>query len=230
MELKKRLHDNVYYYTNIFDNPKDLVRIIEELESDPDSYEAISPWLTDFSARKRKDLFPDSIKRIQNKETKQLVETVITAMQQAVIKIAYTFVEDRNLNITPNISKMLDVCKYEPGGSIGLHFDGQDGDRSLLYTIVMYFNDEQKGGEVSFTIMDTDKQRPGNDLNDPNIDFWIKPEAGSALVFPSTHPYLHQSHPVTSGNKYMSTSFIFVDGYDHGNPEHVKKYRNKTEG
>jgi hypothetical protein len=220
----------VYYYTNIFDNPKDLVRIIEELESDPDSYEAISPWLTDFSARKRKDLFPDSIKRIQNKETKQLVETVITAMQQAVTKIAYTFVEDRNLNITPNISKMLDVCKYEPGGSIGLHFDGQDGDRSLLYTIVMYFNDEQKGGEVSFTIMDTDKQRPGNDLNDPNIDFWIKPEAGSALVFPSTHPYLHQSHPVTSGNKYMSTSFIFVDGYDHDNPEHVKKYRNKTEG
>jgi len=89
----------------------------------------------------------------------------------------------------------------------------------------MYFNDDYEGGEISFTVMDDSKQRPSSDLNDPNIDFWVKPKAGSVLVFPSQAPYYHQAHEVKSGYKYMSTSSIFIDGYDAFNPEHIKKYR-----
>jgi hypothetical protein len=73
--------------------------------------------------------------------------------------------------------------------------------------------------------MDETKQRPGSDLDDPNIDFWIKPTPGSVLIFPSQEPYYHQAHEVKSGFKYMSTSSIFVDGYDCYNPDHVKEYR-----
>lgn len=224
MKLEKQLHENVYYYTGVFDNPKKLLDIVEELESDPQSYPAISEWKKDFSTRLRKDLFPPHLDQLSG-ETKEKAEYVIRAMQKAVNDVSYAFVKDRGLDFEPNISPMLDLCKYEPGGAIGMHFDGQDGDRSLLYTIVMYFNDEQEGGEVSFSIGSDARPRPSQDLNDPNIDFWVKPEPGSALIFPSTYPYLHQSHPVTSGNKYMSTSFIFIDGYDCMNPEHVKKYR-----
>lgn len=181
--------------------------------------------MDDFSERKRKDLLPKQVDKVIGTSA-PIVASIIKQMQDAVHTVSYAFVKDRGLNITPNISPMLDLCKYEPGGRIGPHFDAQDGDRSLLYTIVMYFNDEQEGGEVSFSIMDDNKGRPGDDfLNDPNIDFWVKPKAGSALIFPSTYPYTHQSHRVTKGNKYMSTSFIFVEGYDPFNKEHVRKYR-----
>jgi hypothetical protein len=171
-------------------------------------------------------LYPPHLEQLQG-EAKEKAEYVIRAMQKAVDDVALSFVRDRGLNIDPNISPMLDLCKYEPGGAIGMHFDGQDGDRSLLYTIVMYFNDDMEGGEVSFSIADGVKQRPSQDLNDPNIDFWVKPKPGSALIFPSQFPYLHQSHPIRSGNKYMSTSFIFIEGYDCTNMEHVRKYRTK---
>jgi Rps23 Pro-64 3,4-dihydroxylase Tpa1-like proline 4-hydroxylase len=66
---------------------------------------------------------------------------------------------------------MLDMCKYVPGGHLGFHYDGIDGDRSLLYTIVMYFNEDYEGGELSFTVMEEGKQRASKDLDDPNIDF-----------------------------------------------------------
>lgn len=224
MKLEKRFHENVYYYTEVFDNPKKLLDIVEELENYSSSYPAISEWKQDFSQRLRKDLFPPALDQLEG-EIKEKAEYVISAMQKAVHDVSYAFVKDRNLDIEPNISPMLDLCKYEPGGAIGMHFDGQDGDRSLLYTIVMYFNDEQEGGEVSFSIGDETRQRPSQDLNDPNIDFWVKPKPGSALIFPSTYPYLHQSHPIRSGNKYMSTSFIFIEGYDCFNHEHIKKYR-----
>lgn len=224
MKLEKRFHENVYYYTEVFDNPQKLLEIVEELENHPSSYPAISEWKQDFSQRLRKDLFPPALNKIEG-EVKEKAEYIISAMQKAVNDVSYAFVKDRNLDIEPNISPMLDLCKYEPGGAIGMHFDAQDGDRSLLYTIVMYFNDEQEGGEVSFSIGDETRQRPSQDLNDPNIDFWVKPKPGSALIFPSTYPYLHQSHPIRSGNKYMSTSFIFIEGYDCFNHEHIKKYR-----
>lgn len=154
-----------------------------------------------------------------------LVKEVIETLKDGIDRSAKAFVKDRGLDLTPNISPMLDMCKYVPGGSLGLHYDGIDGDQSLLYTIVLYFNENYEGGEISFTVLDEDKERPSKDIKDPNIDFWIKPEAGSVLIFPSQKPYYHQAHEVTSGHKYMSTSSIFVEGYDSTNREHIKVYR-----
>jgi hypothetical protein len=223
MKLTK-LHENVYYYTDVLENPKEFLALVEKLDEDPESYHAITKWQKDFSERKRKDLFPNNMDLVTG-EAAPIVRQIIEKMQDVVFRVSHAFKEDRGLDISPNISPMLDLCKYELGGRIGPHFDAQDGDKSLLYTIVMYFNDEHEGGEVSFTIMDDNREYPGDDVNDPNIDFWVKPKAGSVLIFPSTHPYIHQSHSVKSGNKYMSTSFIFVEGYDCFNPEHIKKYR-----
>jgi hypothetical protein len=225
MELKKKLHENVYYYTNVIPNAKEILEIVEKLESDSASYPAISEWKTDFSERKRKDLFPHGIEQVKG-ENKELVDKVINTMLKAFNNVAESFYKDRGLEGTPNVSPMLDLCKYEKGGRIGVHFDAQDGDKSLVYTMVLYFNNDQDGGEISFAIMDSpNKSKPNDSLEDPNIDFWVKPEPGSVIIFPSTYPYLHQSHKVRSGNKYMSTSFVFVDGYDNTNPEHIKKYR-----
>jgi hypothetical protein len=37
-----RLHENIYYYENVFENHKEIINALEELENDPTTYEAIS--------------------------------------------------------------------------------------------------------------------------------------------------------------------------------------------
>jgi hypothetical protein len=41
MELVK-LEKNVYYYKNVFEDPKDLIDKLEQLEDYPDTYRAVS--------------------------------------------------------------------------------------------------------------------------------------------------------------------------------------------
>jgi hypothetical protein len=233
MELKKAFDENIYYYTEVFENPQWIIDSLEKMDSDQNTYNSITKWYNWLASNdpsnsfgKKKDLFYHNKDSVVG-ENSELAKQVIEEMRAGVERICHAFVKDRGLGIDPNISPFLDMCKYTPGGSLGVHHDSQDGDRSLLYSIVMYFNDDCEGGEISFSIDREGKHRPGDSLDDPNIDFWIKPKPGSALIFPSTYPYLHQSHPIKSGNKYMSTAFIFVEGYDCQNPEHVRKYREK---
>lgn len=231
MKLEKILDENVYYYIEVFEDPQKIIDSLNKIDSDSSTHTAITPWYNWLASNdstnsfgQKKDLFYHNKDNVDGKNA-DTVKWVIEEMRSGIEKICHSFVKDRELDINPNISPFLDMCKYTPGGSLGVHYDGQDGDRSLLYSIVMYFNDDCEGGEISFMIDREGKRRPGDSLDDPNIDFWIKPKPGSALIFPSTYPYLHQSHPIVSGNKYMSTAFIFVDGYDCQNPEHIKKYR-----
>ena len=221
MKLTK-LHENIYYYENVFENHKEIIDILEELENETSTHQAITPWKEDSCDRLRKDLMYQ-LKEEAGEKGKKAIED----LKNGIDMIAKKFFEDRGLEGSPNTSPMLDMCKYVPGGHLGLHYDGIDGDRSLLYTIVIYFNDDYEGGELSFVVLEDGKERPSGELDDPRIDFWIKPTAGSVVIFPSQEPYYHQAHPVKTGFKYMSTSSIFIDGYDCYNPDHIRKYRTK---
>jgi prolyl 4-hydroxylase len=60
-------------------------------------------------------------------------------------------------------------------------------------SIVGYLNDNFEGGETYF-----DRQ-----------DLKVRPEAGAILVFPSYFTHPHESLPVTKGEKYAFTSWLF---------------------
>ncbi len=226
MNLEKIYYDNIFYYTDVIEDPQKVIDDLERINEDEKVHQSISMWKQDSCHRERKDLFFDK-RDSSTGDNRLLAKEIIENMRSAIERVAKQFVTDRGLDIEPNISPSLDMCKYPPGGGLGVHHDTQDGDMNLLYSIVLYFNEDCEGGEISFMIDREGKSRPGTNLDDPNLDFWIKPKAGSALIFPSTHPYLHQSHPVKSGYKYISTAFIFVDGYDPFNPEHVQAYKKK---
>jgi hypothetical protein len=133
------------------------------------------------------------------------------------------------------MSPFVGIMKYIEGCSMGAHFDAQAGDRTLKYSIVLYLNEDYEGGEISFAIRDYDlrdpkysEMKPLEDVHDPRnkdrIDFWLKPKPGSALIFPSTHPFMHRVHEMKKGDKYIFPGFVFIDDFDINNEEDRKKY------
>lgn len=241
--ILEKLHENVYYYKNVIEDTKTLLKKIEELDSDQSSYQAITKWTTWRSSTLdgssfgyRKDVNFDGIESTAGK-TKEDVSYVINTIKSAFINTFNSFNNDRNLNIeNPNISSkfFVDILKYLPGCELGRHFDAQDGDRSLVWSMVLYLNDGYEGGELSFQVTDEpDRNRASSifkdyESNKDVVDFWIQPEAGSIIIFPSTYPYRHQAHMVISGERYISTAFVFVDDYNPRDPESVAKYRAGT--
>jgi hypothetical protein len=75
----------------------------------------------------------------------------------------------------------------------------------------MYLNDDFDGGEISFSLSNYEDVKkvasPDLDyeiaLGKGQIQFGIKPKAGSVIIFPSSAPYYHTAHTVKSNFKYM---------------------------
>jgi hypothetical protein len=241
MFLAEKLHEEVFYYQDVIANPEELIALIEELDSDESVYPAIPPWGPWLSNSKsyhefggKKDFNPDAIENLTSPR-KEDVKTAIFAIKKAVTDVAEAYYRDRNLEGSPNMSPFVGIMKYIEGCSMGAHFDAQAGDRTLKYSIVLYLNEDYEGGEISFAIRDYDlrdpkysEMKPLEDVHDPRnkdrIDFWLKPKPGSALIFPSTHPFMHRVHEMKKGDKYIFPGFVFIDDFDINNEEDRKKY------
>ncbi len=246
MQLEQKLHENVYYYTDVFADPQKVIDLIEKLDEDERTYSVIPKWNNWNSSSKDGNIFGKkkdfNLANVDSLpiELKVQADFIITEIRTAIQNVANSFVKDRELPGQPNISPFVGISKYIEGCAMGAHFDRQAGDNSLEYSIILYWNDDYEGGELSFIIRDEDLRlpqngelRPPDDAEDPRVKdlatFTIKPKANSALIFPSTDPYKHQVHLMKSGQKYITPGFIFVDGYVVGGPggpteEYMKAY------
>jgi hypothetical protein len=75
---------------------------------------------------------------------------------------------------------------WNAGTEAGVHSDSNLAEY-IMYSTVVYLNDNYDGGEIYF----------------PNQDVEIKPPAGSMVLFPSGgHEYFHGVKPVISGRRY----------------------------
>ena len=81
------------------------------------------------------------------------------------------------------------ILKYGPGDHYVPHQDTGPGLEHRYLSIVCYLNDDFSGGQTSF----------------PGRDYTVVPEAGKAIVFPSS--YLHGSKPVRDGEKFVLVSW-----------------------
>jgi len=97
----------------------------------------------------------------------------------------------------------MSILKYETAGYLPAHTDHGSSSRTL--SVVMYLNDDYVGGEITFPHV-------GNGIT-------IKPEAGSAIFFPSMFVYVHEVAAVTSGTRYALPNWyhnmndkIYTDG------------------
>lgn len=241
MHLEEKLHENVYLYSDVLDDPARLIALIEELDEDESVHNVIPEWGFWFSNSQdgnsfgtKKDFNLDNIENLES-DRKEDVLWVVHQIRGAIEKVAKAFYKDHGDEGEPNISPFAGIMKYRPGCDMGAHFDAQAGDETLKYSIVVYLNDDYEGGELSFIIRPYDLRNPKNghlqpskDVNDPRnaelVDFTIKPKPGQALIFPSVHPYKHQVHIMKSGDKYMFPGFVFIDEFDPDDPESREKY------
>jgi len=178
-----------------------------------------------------------------NKENYEVSKKVFDAVFNGFRMVCEDYAKRNNIEDNIDLLWQFGIHKYKARTWMGTHYDSQEGDTRLKSSMLMYLNDDYEGGEISFTVKDgvlsnVDKyfkDNPWNHLvehygdtnpnaavedvndeyNEDKIDFFIKPEAGSCIIFPSQAPFSHTAHLVKSGWKYLIPGFwINPDGYD----------------
>lgn len=83
------------------------------------------------------------------------------------------------------------LLKYSTGQEYKPHYDGNTAGHRHISCIV-YLNDNYEGGELEF----------------PNFNVKIKPQAGMMMIFPANYAYTHVAKPVTNGTKYALVTWL----------------------
>ncbi len=193
------LEEKVYYYTNVIEDPKKLVEAIENDNK--------NPWGEWMACSGQAYVYGTDKNIIESVENDYIYKT----LQKAFDDVARDYAKAQGITGEPKLFPQYPIKKYMPGTYMGAHFDQQEGDERLKVSFVMYLNDDYEGGEISFTIASPEgvltQPSPESDFeeakNNGNYSFYVKPKAGSIIVFPPSPPYHHTAHLVKSGEKIM---------------------------
>jgi hypothetical protein len=197
-------HPEIWYWENVLSFPEYLKNFIEDIDKEPLSYNRISKW-ENWTASDDANTIYGATKTVNTNELKK--STGSDSVDKRTLYIANSFLmafemcteryldgnkKDKNQYLLN--TSTIPLKKWNQGQSMGPHFDGQDGNKSLAFSLVAYINDDYEGGEISF----------------PNQNVTIKPKAGSLIMFPSQEPFLHEVKPIISGTRYMSPAHVYV--------------------
>jgi hypothetical protein len=185
--------EKIFYYEDLILDPQRLVSLIEETDetlTDSDAIEKWHKWVASgggpeyvFGHQK----FTDESKLSTSSEN---VAYIYETVKSALVSIGKDYSSE--LGIEYEEHAPISVSRYRTGGEMGPHVDHYgETHYTPLMSAVLYLNDDVEGGELNF----------------PNQGITIKPKAGSAIVFPSVEPFLHESLQVTSGVKYIVPAF-----------------------
>jgi len=227
---KQVLHEKVYYYEDAVENFKEVMDAIRELDEIGAS--AGKPLWQDWTASNDKTFIYGETQSFDLNQIKHMEEPYRSKSEFIYINIMkslYNVCKDYAAAVgdsdEPRLFPVFNIKKYNTGAAMGAHYDQLDGDKTLRYSLVMYLNDDCDGGEISFKLSDYEDHSkvvsPDLDysvaVENNEIDFGVKPSAGSIIIFPSSAPYYHIAHTVKSGVKYMVPShWIHNDMNLHG--------------
>lgn len=82
------------------------------------------------------------------------------------------------------------LLHYYQGGRYDAHRDNLSVDKHRKCTIVVYLNDDYRGGETDF----------------PELKHTVRPRSGTAILFPAY--LLHAARVVRNGNKYVAVAWL----------------------
>jgi len=197
------LHPEIHYWENVLSYPEELVGFINSIDEEPASYSRISKW-ENWTASNDESLVYGKTKYINKPALKETTGSDSIDKRTLYIAnsliMAFEMCMDRyfeGLGIDKSTHELridrIPIKQWYEGQSMGPHFDGQDGNADLAFSLVAYINDDYEGGEIHF----------------PDQNITIKPKAGSLIIFPSQLPYIHEVKPIISGTRYMSPAHIY---------------------
>lgn len=199
----KMLNSDIWYFENAMSYPELIAPFVEELNQDPRSFIRIPEW-ENWTASDDASLVYGATKRIHKDSFKQ--STGNDRLDQKTLYVFNSLVMAAELCLDRYLSghgldgnqysldlNLITFKKWNSGQSMGPHFDGQDGDTSLAFSMVGYINDDYEGGEISF----------------PDHGITVKPKAGSLIIFPSQLPFIHEVKPIKSGTRYMVPYLVY---------------------
>jgi hypothetical protein len=213
------LDEKVYYYEDAIENFDELMKTIAEL-TEINNLEDGKLWGA-WTASDDKEWIYGETQNFDLTQINQMEEPYRSKMEYiyiTIMKSLYAVCKDYASLVgdpdEPRLFPVFNIKKYDTGASMGAHYDQLDGDKTLRYSLVMYLNEVPEGGEISFKLSDYEDHHqvvsPDLDYNvavsKNQIDFGVKPTAGSVIIFPSSAPYYHIAHTVKSGFKYMVPS------------------------
>ena len=191
MEINK-LEDNIFYFTNILDDPASFLNDIKNFSD----FNLISEWKdwyasnSDIKFGQYKEIFPEYLNTLSNNNSIKIINTITNSISKCI----EIYIKETNAvpGYLPNI---INVRKYDTEAYMGPHIDTEDEQDKTRPSIslVFYLNDNYEGGQIEFQ----------------NQNILLKPEAGSIIIFPSISPYYHDPKPVTEGTKYMIPVFWY---------------------
>lgn len=111
-----------------------------------------------------------------------------SSMKKTILKNIDSRLESIFSSLEKKVSLSV-IHRLKTGNNIDKHRDNNSQD-NLIYGIVIYINEDFKGGEIFY----------------PGLDIEYKPNAGSLLIHYAG--LYHEVSPVTQGVRYFLTSFI----------------------
>lgn len=193
----KKLHKEVYYYYG-FEYSDKVLEGLNKIENWKERFPMVYQGFLD--------------EKLGNNIKKYFLNFINSAVDH--------FAQEENLEIEKRNIEVLPVDKQVTGHFINTHTDTQGRQFEKEYTMLIYVNDEYKGGEISFAVrpdlvdydngqqapLDIDSQKGPEEQK--NIDFWIKPEKCSVVIMKSDTEIFHTAHIVTEGTKYLIKTWI----------------------
>jgi hypothetical protein len=218
--MKRTILDkNVYYYEDAIENFDKVMDAISNI-TETNTLENGKLW-DKWTASNDKNFIYGETQVFDLTQINQMGEPYRGKMEYVyinIMKALYAVCKDYAKSVgdrdEPRLFPVFNIKKYNTGASMGAHYDQLDGDKTLRYSLVMYLNDDYEGGEISFKMSDYEDNGMLEIIdfnyetakNKNQIDFGVKPRAGSVIIFPSSAPYYHIAHTVKSGTKYMIPS------------------------
>lgn len=197
------LKDKIVYFPGVISNHNEIIDAIESLNA-----KSVSGWENWYAGAEEEHIYGEIkyMKRhLYSEETDQevldkckfVIESLCDYMADCARQYAEIVGMDKEhleyaISVLKTNGTVIGINKYNENAHMGPHVDLNERNSYIQYTIVVYLNDDYEGGELNF----------------PNHDITVKPLAGSIAMYPSGHPYTHESLNITKGRKMLITHHL----------------------
>jgi hypothetical protein len=194
------LNDNIIYYQSLINDIDNFINLINNIEEE--YVYLFSKWEKWYASNadvlygeSRESSFSSILNNCKKESDSFFIAKTIKELVDFCIK-DYC---EKTKQVPGYLPDHFTIKKYNTDAYMGPHVDTEDlfDKKQPSISMVFYLNDDYEGGEIEF----------------PNQQIKIKPEAGSLIIFPSYQPYIHDPKPVLSGTKYMIPLFWFKEKF-----------------